>query len=66
MYPNESPKKALAKIGDKEISVVVVSGQKSEYKYQIEFDVSNISSEVYFFQISAGNFVEAKKMVLMK
>jgi hypothetical protein len=33
MYPNESPKKALAKIGDKEISAVVVSGQKSEYKY---------------------------------
>ncbi|MDH3268392.1 MAG: T9SS type A sorting domain-containing protein [Ignavibacteria bacterium] len=41
-----------------------------EYKpagnYKVEWDASNYSSGVYFYQLIAGDFVETKKMVLMK
>jgi len=34
--------------------------------HQIEFDASGLSSGVYLYSITAGDFVETKKMVLMK
>jgi len=34
--------------------------------YEVEFDASNLTSGVFFYQLRAGNFVETKKMVLMK
>ena len=41
-----------------------------EYKpagsYEVEFNAANLPSGVYFYQLKAGNFVEAKKMVLLK
>ena len=41
-----------------------------EYKtagtYKVEFNASRFASGVYFYQLQAGNFVETKKMVLMK
>jgi len=42
----------------------------NEYKpagtYNIEFNASRFASGVYFYQLHSGNFVETKKMVLMK
>ena len=42
----------------------------NEYKhsgtYQILFDGSNLSSGVYFYRIISGNFLDTKKMVLLK
>jgi hypothetical protein len=34
--------------------------------YEIEFNGSGLSSGVYFYQISANDFVETKKMILIK
>jgi Secretion system C-terminal sorting domain len=47
-----------------------VSTLVNEYKtagtYSIEFNASWFASGIYFYQIHSGNFVETKKMVLIK
>jgi hypothetical protein len=41
-----------------------------EYKpagtFEIEFNASNLSSGIYFYQIKADNFMETKKMILLR
>ena len=41
-----------------------------EYKpageYEVEFDASRLSSGIYFYQLTAGEFVQTRKMILMK
>ena len=34
--------------------------------HTVNFNANNLSSGIYFYQLHAGNFVETKKMVLMK
>ena len=34
--------------------------------YEVEFDASKHSSGVYFYQLRAGDFIETKKMILLK
>ena len=35
-------------------------------QYEVEFNGSNLSSGIYFYQIEAGDFQDVKKMVLIK
>ena len=49
----------------KEIAKLVNKEQQAG-SYEVQFDASNLGSGIYFYRIQAGDFVEAKKMVLMK
>jgi hypothetical protein len=44
----------------------LVNEEKPAGNYKVEFDGKNISSGIYFYKLQAGNFVEYKKMILMK
>ncbi len=44
----------------------LVNEEKSAGNYEVEFDASSLPSGIYFYQLRLGNFVETKKMVLMK
>ncbi len=44
----------------------LVNEIKSPGKYLVSFDASSLSSGVYFYKISAGEFSDVKRMVLIK
>ena len=73
----EVPEKAnvTIKIYDilgREIKTLVNNEEKVRWKYEVEFDATNIASGVYFYRIQihpvsgAGSFTETKKMVVLK
>ncbi len=45
---------------------VLVSEEKSAGTFDVGFNATNLSSGIYFYQIRAGNFVDTKKMILLK
>ena len=45
---------------------ILVDEYKPSGSYEFNFDASNLTSGVYFYKISAGNFVETKKMILLR
>lgn len=44
----------------------LVNEEKPIGSYKIEFDASSLSNGVYFYRLQAGNFVQTRKMILMK
>ncbi len=44
----------------------LVNGDLSAGKYEINFDGSSFSSGVYFYKLVTNNFVDAKKMLMVK
>jgi hypothetical protein len=44
----------------------LVNEFKSAGNYEVSFNAANLNSGVYFYKLQAGNFVETKKMILMK
>ncbi len=44
----------------------LVNEDKTTGTYSLDFDASSLASGMYFYKISAGNFVSTKKMVLLK
>ena len=44
----------------------LVSEFKSQGRYSVSFDASQLSSGVYFYQLKAGDYTSIKKMVLLK
>jgi hypothetical protein len=45
---------------------VLVNERKGPGKYEVRFDASRLASGVYFCRLTAGRYVEARKMLLMK
>lgn len=46
--------------------MLLVNEEQDKGFHQVEVDGSKLSSGIYFYRISAGNYVETRKMVLMK
>ena len=44
----------------------LINEEKQTSTYEITWNAENLPSGVYFYQLKAGDFVETKKMVLMK
>ena len=44
----------------------LVNDQKAAGSYQTDFDASNLSSGTYIYRLEAGNFVQTRKMILLK
>jgi hypothetical protein len=48
----------------------LVNEEKPAGKYEVEFEASsgivNLASGIYFYQLRAGNFVDTRKMILIK
>jgi hypothetical protein len=55
----------LFNIIGQEVITLVNEEQKAGYK-SVEWNASNVASGVYFYRIHAGDFVESKKLILLK
>ena len=46
--------------------MILVNEVKPVGSYEVEFDATGLTSGIYFYRLQAGDFVETKKMVLIK
>ncbi|MCP5061990.1 MAG: T9SS type A sorting domain-containing protein [Ignavibacteriae bacterium] len=46
--------------------ITLVSEQKLKGNYKIEFNASQLPSGTYFYRLQSGNFLETKKLILVK
>lgn len=49
----------------KEVAILVNKNQNSG-NYNVNFDASSLPSGIYFYKLQAGNYIDTKKMLLMK
>ncbi len=52
-------------ITGKEVATLV-NGEKEPGSYRVNFNAEKLSSGIYFYKISAGNFSSVRKMILIK
>ena len=48
-----------------EVAILVNEEQDKGY-HKVEFNAANLSSGVYFYKLVAGNFIDTKKMILLR
>ena len=44
----------------------LINEEKNAGSYKVQFDASRFASGVYIYQLKAGNYISAKKMILLK
>ena len=44
----------------------IVNGEQSQGKYEVEFDSNNLTSGIYFYRLHVGDYVNTRKMILLK
>jgi hypothetical protein len=44
----------------------LVDEYKSAGSYEVEFNANNLPSGTYFYRLNAGEFIETKKMILLR
>jgi len=44
----------------------LANSQQSPGEYQVNFDASKLGSGVYYYRLTAGNFSQTRKMLLMR
>jgi predicted GH43/DUF377 family glycosyl hydrolase len=49
-----------------EVVATLVNEEKPVGTYELTWNAENLSSGVYFYRLQAGNFIETKKMLLLK
>ena len=49
-----------------EIAELISNEQKSAGRYEVNFDASKFASGTYIYKLQAGDFIETKKMILIK
>jgi hypothetical protein len=73
--PNTTISFAIPKAGNVELKIYDVVGREvsvvvNEFRqagnYSVNFDASNLASGVYVYSIKSGDFIDSKKMVLIK
>ncbi len=67
-YSVGSQKMAILKVYDvlgREVATLV-NEVKQPGDYEIEFDGSKLASGIYFYKLTAGNFIDVKKMIIQK
>ncbi len=46
--------------------VTLLNEEKTMGSYEIKFDATNLPSGIYLYRIVSGDFVQMKKMILLK
>ncbi|MCL6494865.1 MAG: T9SS type A sorting domain-containing protein, partial [Ignavibacterium sp.] len=65
---DQSDNKVTLKVYDvlgNEIATLVDEHKEAGY-YEVEFAATQLASGVYFYRLQAGNFIQTKKMVLLR
>ena len=50
----------------KEVATLVNNKEQNAGNYEVQFNASGLSSGIYFYKLQSGNFVESRKMIILR